>query len=182
MPKVDGLVVLNCTVHHENVVSVDIDRLKTNYYLLGLSLMVSHDKDARIPNIELVLPFDKEFRFLWVDFTHLEHEEAQPLLILIGEYVEHLILVIVNDFANRCDLVELIDILLFSIEQVDPIAIFSTGCNEHILVIIWLEVGWLPLQDLAESMQRLHLEGLEVETEDFILFTENDGVPAVAKL
>ena len=110
-------------VHQLHVVGIDIDGLIANDQLFVHPIRLSDDVKLAVTYVQLVLVFCQEFEVHRVVVFHLNDEEAESFFKFVGEYIKHLVVLIMDDLFDETDSKQLVQIeLLFGLEiEVDTI-------------------------------------------------------------
>jgi len=97
------LFIVNCDVHANNIVSVNVNSLETNDQLFQPSF-TSQNEHICVSNIQLIFPFNQEMNLVRVIFVHFNNEESEFFVKFVCKYKELVAFRVVNDFLNRLQL------------------------------------------------------------------------------
>jgi hypothetical protein len=107
MSKDHSLLISDRDIHANHIVCVDEDGFITDNQLLKALRLVSEHVDVGVSDIKLVLPLDQELSLIWVLLAQLENEETKFFLELVGEDVIIILLLIVDDFLDGINFIDL---------------------------------------------------------------------------
>ena len=88
-----------------NIKNCDIVRIQINGFVRQNKLFVhlfhvSEDINVRISNIKLVLQLYQEMEIIRILFMEHNTEESELVMVSVCHYVEHLILIVINNLFN----------------------------------------------------------------------------------
>ena len=110
------------------IVSVDVNCFIANYELLEILLLITEYVDASVTNVEVVTQLHNKDVVLRIILIKANHEETEMVVPFIGEEVELVLFVVVNDLFNTRYFVQLVQVHLLRLSQINVEAILL-GCD-----------------------------------------------------
>lgn len=133
----NSLILVITDVQEHNVVSIDVNDLVTDNYLLKSLFWVVHYIDVAIRDVELILPSDQELTLGWVCIAELKNENAKSPFKSVGKYQVGVVNIVVEQGLHISQLQALCNscqLLQFKVDVEDIIICLK---HQYILTFIW---------------------------------------------
>ena len=126
-------------VNTEHIINIQIYHLIANNQLSYALFVIMQDKYIYVRNVQVVFPLDQQHSILRIVCTHFQYEEAEFFLKFINDDIKWIILWWIDRFFDILNLVEIINIHLWSCCNINVKRILLRWYQPFRLVHVWLE-------------------------------------------
>jgi len=136
-------------------------------------MIISSDHHINIFNLYFVFNGQDKFKLWWIDFIESHQEETILIFVFVRKDIIHLVFVIIFNFLDALDSIQLIKINLFLCLMIVKDAVILRRDQHSGLSVIHLKVLWLLVNWLVENNHVCHFFRLVIEIEYFILICKD---------
>lgn len=163
---------------------VDINGFEAEYQLTAC-VIPPINYNVGIPDVKFVGISHKEPHLLQVKLMETQDVHTQLVLVDVAKDIEPPTNLVESDLANLTDAVKNIDVHLYlfvRVTQIQVDGVFNRGNDNDILILIHLEIRWLPRQWIFVLVELSYLLSLKVYHDDLILLGEDQLVSSLSWL